>query len=109
MPGFGHVGMGGSVGWADPADGLAFAFVHNRLLTPFVITDHAGFVGIYALIRQAAAKARKRGFRRGDRVRVAVLRAGGRRGLTLRIFQAEAKFRVGWMGVIGFHSPFCGL
>jgi CubicO group peptidase (beta-lactamase class C family) len=63
MPGFGHVGLGGSVGWADPADGIAFAVVHNRLLTPFVMTDHAGFVGIYALIRQAAAKARKRGLR----------------------------------------------
>src|SRR5699024_5619838 len=25
MPGFGHVGLGGSLGWADPAAGLAFA------------------------------------------------------------------------------------
>jgi CubicO group peptidase (beta-lactamase class C family) len=63
MPGFGHVGLGGSVGWTDPADGVAFALVHNRLLTPFVMTDHAAFVGIYALIRQAAEKARKRGLR----------------------------------------------
>jgi CubicO group peptidase (beta-lactamase class C family) len=63
MPGFGHVGMGGSVGWATPAEGVAFALVHNRLLTPFVMTDHAGFVGIYAQIRQAAAKARKHGLR----------------------------------------------
>ncbi len=62
MPGFGHVGLGGSVGWTDPADGVAFALVHNRLLSPFVMTDHAAFVGIYALIRQAAARARKRGF-----------------------------------------------
>ena len=46
MPGFGHVGLGGSLGWADPATGLAFAFVHNRLLSPFVLTDHAAFVGI---------------------------------------------------------------
>jgi CubicO group peptidase (beta-lactamase class C family) len=61
MPGFGHVGLGGSVGWADPADGVAFALVHNRLLTPFVMTDHAAFVGIYKLIRDAAAKVRKRG------------------------------------------------
>jgi CubicO group peptidase (beta-lactamase class C family) len=61
MPGFGHVGLGGSLGWADPADGVAFALVHNRLLTPFVMTDHAAFVGIYALIRQAAARARRRG------------------------------------------------
>ena len=63
MPGFGHVGLGGSVGWADPADGVAFALVHNRLLTPFVMTDHAAFVGIYKLIRDAAAKIRKRGLR----------------------------------------------
>lgn len=63
MPGFGHVGLGGSVGWTDPATGLAFALVHNRLLTPFVMTDHAAFVGIYALIRRAAEKARKRGLR----------------------------------------------
>ena len=62
MPGFGHVGLGGSVGWTDPADGVAFALVHNRLLTPFVMTDHAAFVGIYALIRQAAQRARERGF-----------------------------------------------
>ena len=62
MPGFGHVGLGGSLGWTDPATGLAFSLVHNRLLTPFVMTDHAAFVGIYALIRNAAAKARKRGF-----------------------------------------------
>ena len=63
MPGFGHVGLGGSLGWTDPASGLAFALVHNRLLTPLVMTDHAAFVGIYALIRKAAEKARKRGFR----------------------------------------------
>ncbi|BBX73802.1 esterase [Mycobacterium shinjukuense] len=62
MPGFGHVGMGGSVGWTDPKTRVAFALVHNRLLTPLVMTDHAGFVGIYHLIRQAAAKARKRGY-----------------------------------------------
>lgn len=63
MPGFGHVGLGGSLGWTYPADGIAFALVHNRLLTPMVLTDHAAFVGIYALMRQAAAKARKHGFR----------------------------------------------
>jgi CubicO group peptidase (beta-lactamase class C family) len=62
MPGFGHVGLGGSVGWTYPAEGVAFALVHNRLLTPFVMTDHAAFVGIYKLIRDAAAKVRKRGF-----------------------------------------------
>ncbi|MGO9729929.1 MAG: esterase, partial [Mycobacterium sp.] len=29
---------------------------------PFVLTDHAGFVGISALLRRAAVKAKKRGF-----------------------------------------------
>lgn len=28
---FGHVGMGGSIGFADPADGLAFAYTMNRM------------------------------------------------------------------------------
>jgi hypothetical protein len=37
---------------------VAFALVHNRLLTPSVMTDHGGFVGLYALIRRAAEKAR---------------------------------------------------
>ncbi|OHV05791.1 serine hydrolase domain-containing protein [Mycobacterium talmoniae] len=62
LPGFGHVGLGGSLGWADPATGLAFGFVHNRLLTPFVLADHAGFVATGALLRRGAADARKHGF-----------------------------------------------
>jgi CubicO group peptidase (beta-lactamase class C family) len=64
MPGFGHVGLGGSLGWADPASGLAVGFVHNRLLSPFVVVDHAGFVLTNALIRRAAAEARQHGFER---------------------------------------------
>lgn len=64
MPGFGHAGLGGSLGWADPASGLAFAFVHNRLLSPFVLFDHTGFVAVHALLRRGAAEARRRGFRR---------------------------------------------
>jgi CubicO group peptidase (beta-lactamase class C family) len=62
MPGFGHVGLGGSLGWADPATGLAFGFVHNRLLTPMVVSDQAGFVATAALIRRGVAQARKHGF-----------------------------------------------
>ncbi len=62
LPGFGHVGLGGSLGWADPQTGLAFGFVHNRLLTPFVVTDQAGFVATAALIRRGAAPARKNGY-----------------------------------------------
>ncbi|MEB3023214.1 esterase/beta-lactamase LipL [[Mycobacterium] crassicus] len=61
LPGFGHVGLGGSLGWADPDSGLAFGFVHNRLLTPFVALDHAGFVGTAALIRRGVAAGRRHG------------------------------------------------
>lgn len=66
VPGFGHVGLGGSVGWADPEHGLAIGFVHNRLLTPFVLADHVGLVATSALCRMAAAAARKDGFERVD-------------------------------------------
>jgi CubicO group peptidase (beta-lactamase class C family) len=62
LPGFGHVGLGGSLGWAIPEAGLSFGFVHNRLLTPFLVTDQAGFVATAALIRRGAAQARRRGF-----------------------------------------------
>ncbi|HSS24453.1 MAG TPA: serine hydrolase domain-containing protein [Mycobacterium sp.] len=63
MPGFGHVGMGGSFGWADPATGVAFAFVHNRLLSPFLVLDHTGLATLGNLIRRGVALARKHGFR----------------------------------------------
>jgi CubicO group peptidase (beta-lactamase class C family) len=64
IPGFGHVGLGGSLGWADPDSGLAFGFVHNRLLSPFVVLDHAGFVATGALLRRGAAEAHEHGFER---------------------------------------------
>ena len=62
LPGFGHVGLGGSLGWADPASGLSFGYVHNRLLTPLVVADQAGFVATAALIRRGVSEARKHGF-----------------------------------------------
>ncbi|OBB38117.1 serine hydrolase domain-containing protein [Mycobacterium sp. 852002-51961_SCH5331710] len=61
MPGFGHAGLAGSVGWADPSSGLAFGFVHNRLLTRMVL-DQATFAGLGVLIRRDAARARRRGY-----------------------------------------------
>lgn len=63
MPGFGHVGMGGSVGWADPQTGTAYAFVHNRLVSPMFLIDNAGFVGFDALIRRGSTTARNHGVR----------------------------------------------
>jgi CubicO group peptidase (beta-lactamase class C family) len=61
MPGFGHAGLAGSVGWADPASGLSFGFVHNRLLTRMVL-DQTVFAGLHAFIRRDATQARKRGY-----------------------------------------------
>jgi CubicO group peptidase (beta-lactamase class C family) len=61
MPGFGHAGLAGSVGWADPATGLSFGFVHNRLLTQMVL-DQVTFAGLHALIRRDAGRARSRGY-----------------------------------------------
>jgi CubicO group peptidase (beta-lactamase class C family) len=61
MPGFGHAGLAGSVGWADPESGMSFGFVHNRLLTRMVL-DQATFAGLQTLIRRDAARARKRGY-----------------------------------------------
>ncbi|CNJ82391.1 lipL [Mycobacterium tuberculosis] len=55
--------MGGSVGWTDPSTGMAFAYVHNRLLTPFLVADHTGLATLGNLARRAAQQARKRGFR----------------------------------------------
>jgi CubicO group peptidase (beta-lactamase class C family) len=62
LPGFGHAGLGGSIGWADPASGMAFGFVHNRLLTPMIF-DQATFIGLGALLRRSAAAARGHGYR----------------------------------------------
>ncbi len=64
LPGFGHAGLGGSLGWADPDSGLAFGFVHNRLLSPFVVVDHAGFVATGTLLRRGVVAARQHGFER---------------------------------------------
>jgi CubicO group peptidase (beta-lactamase class C family) len=60
LPGFGHAGLGGSVGWADPEIGMSFGFVHNRLLTPMLL-DQTTFVGLGALLRRGAEAARNRG------------------------------------------------
>jgi len=62
MRGFGHIGLGGSTGWADPASGLSIGFVHNRLLTPMLL-DMGAVTGLGVLIRRDAARARRRGYR----------------------------------------------
>jgi CubicO group peptidase (beta-lactamase class C family) len=60
LKGFGHIGLGGTLGWADPATGSAFAFVHNRLLTAMVL-DMGSFAGIARPMRNAITAARHNG------------------------------------------------
>ena len=71
MPGFGHAGLAGSVGWADPATGLSFGFVHNRLLTRMLL-DQVTFAGLAALIRKRCRRGSQAGLRHDPRVRRAV-------------------------------------
>lgn len=60
LKGFGHVGLGGTLGWADPESGSAFAFVHNRLLTPLLF-DMGSFAGLASPLRNAIEAARHQG------------------------------------------------
>jgi CubicO group peptidase (beta-lactamase class C family) len=60
LKGFGHIGLGGTLGWADPSTGSAFAFVHNRLLTAMVF-DMGSFAGLARPLRNAITAARSKG------------------------------------------------
>ena len=60
LKGFGHIGLGGTLGWADPETCSAFAFVHNRLLTPLLF-DMASFAVLARPLRSAIAAARSSG------------------------------------------------
>jgi CubicO group peptidase (beta-lactamase class C family) len=62
LRGFGHAGLGGTIGWADPATKSSFAFVHNRLVTP-ILLDMGLFVPLILPVRRAIAAASTRGFR----------------------------------------------
>ena len=60
LKGFGHVGLGGTLGWADPEFGSSFGFVHNRLLTPMLF-DMGSFAGLAGPLRNAIEAARHQG------------------------------------------------
>jgi CubicO group peptidase (beta-lactamase class C family) len=60
LTGFGHVGLGGTLGWADPEACSSFGFVHNRLLTPMLF-DMGSFAGLASPLRNAIQAARHRG------------------------------------------------
>jgi CubicO group peptidase (beta-lactamase class C family) len=63
LKGFGHAGLGGTLGWADPETGSAFAFIHNRLLTPMVF-DMASFAVLARPLQTAITAARASGAQR---------------------------------------------
>ena len=60
LRGFGHVGLGGTLGWADPEAGSSFGFIHNRLLTPLLF-DMGSFAGLARPLRNAIEAARHQG------------------------------------------------
>lgn len=61
LRGYGHAGLGGTIGWADPATKSSFAFVHNRLVTPIVV-DMALFALLILPLRRAITAVSTRGF-----------------------------------------------
>jgi CubicO group peptidase (beta-lactamase class C family) len=60
LPGYGHIGLGGTVGWADPDTGSSIAYVHNRLLT-VLLFDVGSFAGLAPLLTSAIGSARRDG------------------------------------------------
>lgn len=60
LEGYGHIGLGGTVGWADPESGSSFGYVHNRLLT-LLLFDVGSFAGLAPLLTSAVAAAKKDG------------------------------------------------
>jgi CubicO group peptidase (beta-lactamase class C family) len=60
LKGFGHVGLGGTLGWADPETASSFGYVHNRLLTAMLF-DMASFAGLARPLRNAITAARNAG------------------------------------------------
>lgn len=60
LEGYGHIGLGGTVGWADPDSGTSFGYVHNRLLT-LLLFDVGSFAGLAPLLTRAVGAARADG------------------------------------------------
>jgi len=60
LPGYGHIGLGGTLGWANPDTGSSLAYVHNRLLT-LMLFDVGSFAGLAPLLSGAIGSAQKDG------------------------------------------------
>lgn len=48
--GLGHIGLGGSFGWAEPRLGLSVGFVHNRLAVPHMSLDQMSAMWLLPLV-----------------------------------------------------------
>ncbi|WP_067564950.1 serine hydrolase domain-containing protein [Nocardia acidivorans] len=57
--GFGHIGLGGSFGWADPNRGLSVGFVHNRLSLSALTSDQLASAWVLPLVVRGARSARR--------------------------------------------------
>ncbi|MGV9415098.1 serine hydrolase domain-containing protein [Nocardia sp. NPDC003693] len=57
--GFGHIGLGGSFGWADPSSGVSIGFVHNRLALPALAADQLAAGWVLPLTMRGARSARR--------------------------------------------------
>ncbi len=60
LPGFGHIGLGGTIGWADPETRSSYGYVHNRLLT-LMLFDMGSFAGLAPMLTNAVVAARRDG------------------------------------------------
>lgn len=63
LRGFGHEGMGGSGGWADPKSGLSIALVHNRLSTARFPLDMTRLAALSLRIQLSARRSERWGNR----------------------------------------------
>lgn len=57
--GLGHIGLGGSFGWADPRSGLSVGFVHNRLGMNTLSADQMASAWVLPLAVRGARAARR--------------------------------------------------
>ncbi|MFI5716686.1 serine hydrolase domain-containing protein [Nocardia sp. NPDC051750] len=57
--GFGHIGLGGSFGWADPDSGISVGFTHNRLSLDMLALDQPAFAWLLPLVMAGARSARR--------------------------------------------------
>lgn len=57
--GFGHIGLGGSFGWADPQQGLSIGFVHNRLSLAALTSDQIASAWVLPLAIRGARATRR--------------------------------------------------